>query len=51
VSAYKANDPRALRAYHLNRVVAKFNMVISADNAEVLAGLLGSDEEATGSAA
>jgi hypothetical protein len=51
VNAYKAEDPNALRAYHLDRVVAKFNMVISAENAEILAGLLGSDEEATGTAA
>jgi hypothetical protein len=51
VNAYKADDPDALRAYHLDRVVSKFNMVISADNAEVLARLLGSDEEATESAA
>jgi len=33
----------ALRAYHLDRVTSKFKMVISAENAEVLAGLLGSD--------
>jgi hypothetical protein len=51
VNAYKANDLNALRAYHLDRVVAKFNIVISAENAELLAGLLGSDEEAMGSAA
>ncbi len=32
-----------LRAYHLNRVTSKFKMVISAEKAELLAGLLGSD--------
>jgi hypothetical protein len=45
------NDPGALRAFHLDRVVSKFKAVISAENAELLAGLLGSDEEATGNAA
>jgi hypothetical protein len=49
--AYKASDPDALRAYHLDRVFSKFNTVISAENAEILAGLLGIDEEATGNAA
>jgi hypothetical protein len=49
--AYRANDPEALRAFHLDRVVNKFKAVISAENAELLAGLLGSDEEATGRAA
>lgn len=33
----------ALRAYHLNRVTSKFKMVISAEKAELLAGLLDSD--------
>jgi hypothetical protein len=33
----------ALRAYHLDRVMSKFKLVISAENAELLAGLLGSD--------
>jgi hypothetical protein len=51
VSAYKGTDRDALRAYHLDRVVSKFKMVISAENAELLAGLLGSDEEAVDSAA
>ncbi len=43
-SAYrhKAGDD-ALRAYRLNRMTRKFTMVISAENAELLAGLLGSD--------
>jgi hypothetical protein len=43
VNAYKATDHDALRAYHLDRVVSKFKMVISAENAELLAGLLGSE--------
>jgi hypothetical protein len=43
VNAYKAKQD-ALRAYHLDRVVSKFKMVISAENAELLAGLLGDDE-------
>jgi hypothetical protein len=42
VKAYTA-DQCALRAYHLERVFRKFNTVISAENAEMLAGLLGSD--------
>lgn len=41
----------ALFAFHLDRVVRKFNMTISAENAELLAALLGSDEEDHGSAA
>jgi hypothetical protein len=45
VKAYKANGQDALRAYHLNRVVSKFKMVISADNAELLAGLLADDSD------
>lgn len=32
----------ALRAHHLNRVTSKFKMVISAEKAELLAGLLDS---------
>ena len=48
---YKGTDRDALRAYHLDRVVSKFKIVISADNAELLAGLLGSDEEAVDGAA
>jgi hypothetical protein len=44
VSAYRRiTDKDALRAYHLNRVMSKFKMVISAEKAELLAGLLGSD--------
>jgi hypothetical protein len=44
VKAYRlAKNPDTLRAYHLDRVTRKFNSVISAENAELLAGLLGSD--------
>jgi len=42
VNAYKAKQD-ALRAYHLDRVTSRFKMLISAENAELLAGLLGSD--------
>jgi hypothetical protein len=42
VNAYTA-DRDALRAYHLERVHRQFNTVISAENAEMLAGLLDSD--------
>ena len=51
MSAYKETDRDALRAYHLDRVVSKFKMVISAENAELLAALLGSDESDQGNAA
>ena len=44
MNAYKAKQD-ALFAYHLDRVTSKFKMVISAENAELLAGLLGSDRE------
>lgn len=37
-------DPDALYAYHLERVTKKFTTVISADNAELLARLLGTDD-------
>jgi len=43
VNAYRRKDQDALPAYHLERVVSKFKMVISAENAELLAGLLGDD--------
>jgi hypothetical protein len=43
VKAYRANDQDALYAYHLDRVTSKFKMVISAENAELLAGFLGSE--------
>jgi hypothetical protein len=36
VNAYK---------YHLDRVTSKFKLVISAENAELLAALLGSDND------
>lgn len=36
----------AARAYHLERVTRKFKMVISAENAELLAELLGDDYNA-----
>ena len=39
----RITDQDALRAYHLNRVTSKFKLVISAEKAELLAGLLGSD--------
>ncbi len=42
MNAYKAKQD-ALRAYHLDRVTSRFKMLISAENAELLAGLLGSD--------
>jgi hypothetical protein len=43
VNAYRRiTDHGALRAWHLDRVTSKFKMVISAENAELLAGLLGS---------
>ena len=51
MSAYKATDEDALRACHLSRVIGNFKLVISADNAELLAGMLGSDEEAVDGAA
>jgi hypothetical protein len=51
VSSYKETDQEALRAYHLDRVVSKFTMIISAENAELLAALLGSDEDNHGNAA
>ncbi len=44
MNAYRRKDQDALRAYHLERVASKFKMVISAENAELLAGLLGDDE-------
>jgi len=44
VNAYRRHTEQdALRAYHLDRVTSKFTMRISAENAELLAGLLGSD--------
>ena len=51
MSAYKETDREALRAFHLDRVVGKFTMIISAENAELLDALLGSDEDDQGNAA
>jgi hypothetical protein len=51
VRAYKGTDQDALFAYQLDRVVSKFKMIISAENAELLAALLGSDEDDQGNAA
>ena len=43
MSAYRQKERDALYAYHLIRVTGKFKMVISAENAELLAGLLAGD--------
>jgi hypothetical protein len=43
VDAYRLADQDALRTFHLDRVTSKFKMVISAENAELLAGLLAGD--------
>jgi hypothetical protein len=51
VSAYKRTDQEALRAFHLDRVFGKFNLVISAENADLLAALLGMGEDDQGNAA
>jgi hypothetical protein len=51
VRAYKGTDQDALRAYHLDRVVSKFKAVISAENAELLAELLGNEDDEKGSVA
>jgi hypothetical protein len=51
VRAYKETDRDTLRAYHLDRVVSKFKMTISAENAELLAALLGNGEDDQGNAA
>jgi hypothetical protein len=47
----KETDREALRAYHLDRVFSKFKLVISAENAELLAALLGMGEDDQGNAA
>jgi len=47
----KEADPDALRAFHLDRVFRKFNLMISAENAELLAALLGAGEDDQGNAA
>ena len=51
MSACKETDQGALRAFHLDRVVSKFTMIISAENAELLAALISSDEDNHGNAA
>jgi hypothetical protein len=51
VRAYKGTGQDALRAFHLDRVVSKFKTVISAENAELLAALLGNGEDDQGNAA
>jgi hypothetical protein len=51
VRAYKGTDQDALRAYHLDRVFSTFKLVISAENAELLAALLGNGEGDQGNAA
>jgi hypothetical protein len=51
VRPYREAGQDALRAYHLDRVVSKFKTVISAENAELLAALLGSGEDDQGNAA
>jgi hypothetical protein len=47
----KETGQNALIAYHVDRIVSKFNLVISAENAELLAVLLGIDEDGKGHAA
>ena len=47
----KEADQEALRAFHLDRVFRKFNLVISAENAELLAALLDTGEDDQGNAA
>ena len=47
---HQQTDREALRAYHLDRIFAKFNLVISAENAELLAALLGTGEDNQGNA-
>ena len=47
----KETDREMLRAFHLDRVFSKFKLVISAENAELLAALLGNGEDDQGNAA
>jgi hypothetical protein len=47
----KETDQETLRAFHLDRVFSKFKLEISADNAELLAALLGMGEDDQGNAA
>ena len=42
---YREAAREALRAFHLDRVFSKFKLVISAENAELLAALLGNGED------
>jgi hypothetical protein len=51
VMSNREADQEALRAFHLDRVFSKFKTTISAENAELLAGLLGNGEEDHGNAA
>lgn len=51
MNAYRAEGEDSNFEYHLSRVLAKFTKVISAEKAEILAGLLGSDEEESEDAA
>jgi hypothetical protein len=44
-------DQETLRAFHLDRVFSKFKLEISAENAELLAALLGNGEDDQGNAA
>lgn len=48
---YRESDRDALFDYHLDRVVSKFKTEISAENAEMLAALLGLGESDRGNAA
>ncbi len=46
MSAYRRHTERnALRAFHLERVTSKFTRAISAENAELLAGLLADERD------
>jgi hypothetical protein len=47
VSAYKATDQDALRAYHLHRVTSQFTTTISPESARRLARLLALDDDGT----
>jgi len=47
----RETSQEALRAFHLDRVFSKFKLVISAENAELLAALLGMSEDDQGNAA
>jgi len=47
----KEADRDTQRAFHLDRVFKKFKLMISAENAEMLAALLGNSEGDQGNAA